>query len=114
MQITGLCKQAGTVAFTCHFKIKLNLLLYSLYYVEACNELENIKIKYANEKLSSLCSMLILLGSVHKRSPQSWGGGGGFVQCGQGGSSDADVHIFWCKNCRFFEIYGVSTQTRRG
>jgi len=28
------------------------------------------------------------------------------------GSSDADVRTFWCKNLKFFEIYGVSAQTR--
>jgi len=27
---------------------------------------------------------------------------------GEGGSSDADVHTFWCKNL----IYGVSARTR--
>jgi len=63
------------------------------------------------------------LGAVHKRRPQL-GGGGGFVQCeyfvdkGEGGSSDVDVHIFWRKNFEFFEIYGVFVrwygQGRRG
>jgi len=27
-------------------------------------------------------------------------------------SSDADVLNFWCKNFKFFEIYGVSARTR--
>jgi len=26
----------------------------------------------------------------------------GVVQCGQGGSSDADVRTFWCKKLRIF------------
>jgi len=40
---------------------------------------------------------------------------GGFIQCGhsadKGGSSGADVRIFWCKKHRIFEIYGVSART---
>jgi len=28
------------------------------------------------------------------------------------GSLDADVRTFWCKDFRFFKIYGVSAQTR--
>jgi len=47
-----------------------------------------------------------MLEAVHKRHPQSGG-----VQCGhfanKGGSLDADVRIFWSKNFRFFEIFGV-------
>jgi len=48
------------------------------------------------------------------------GGGGGDLSSsgsdifGQGGSSKADVRSFWCKNFRFFDIYGVSARTRRG
>jgi len=44
-------------------------------------------------------------------------GRGEFIQSGQEGkvdSSDADVRTFWRKNFEFFEIYGVSAQTRRG
>jgi len=53
-------------------------------------------------------TLKLTLGAVHKGRPQS----GRFVKCGQGGSSDADVRTFWCKNAKFFEIYGVSARTR--
>jgi len=32
--------------------------------------------------------------------------------CRQGGSSDADVRTFWGKTFGFFEIYGMSAQTK--
>jgi len=57
----------------------------------------------------------MILGAVHKTRPQFGG-----VQCGHfahnGGRGvlDADVRTFWCKNFGFFELYGVSAQTRRG
>jgi len=47
------------------------------------------------------------LRAVHR--PQS----GGFIKCGQGGYSDADVRNFWHKKHRVFEIYGVFARTRR-
>jgi len=50
-------------------------------------------------RLATLSGKPAVLGAVHKRRPQSWGGR--FVQCGhfadKGGSSDADVRTFWSK-----------------
>jgi len=52
-------------------------------------------------------------GAVHKRRPKS-GGRDCPVRTffGQEGSSDADICTIWWKNFGFFEIYGVSAQTR--
>jgi len=54
----------------------------------------------------------ILLGTVHKRRPQS----GEFVQCGHFADKEflqmRTSARFGAKNFRFFEVYGVSARTR--
>jgi len=57
--------------------------------------------------------LVVCLGAVHKRRPQS--GGCPVRTRREGCSSDADVRTFWSKKLRFFfEIYGVSARTREG
>jgi len=54
------------------------------------------------------------LGAVHKRRPQSGGGGLSiadnwtFFGEGERGIFKYGLRTFWCKNFAFFNIYGVS------
>jgi len=56
--------------------------------------------------------LYVSLEVVHKRRPQSRGGGYLVRTRGEGGSSDAGDRTFSEKNFGCFEIYGVSARTR--
>jgi len=57
-----------------------------------------------------------LLGAVHKRRPQSGGGGLSSADIlrtrGEGVLQVRTSALFVAKNCGYFEIYGVSARTR--
>jgi len=53
-------------------------------------------------KLDVLINVIVIYKGPSIKDVRGRGGRRGLIQCGQGGSSDADVSTFWRKNLRIF------------